>query len=295
LKKKNKMLPILRDFLSIIGTEEKCVEYLCSKKVFYEKIKCDICSKMMNSTGSRQVFRCSRCRKEKSLRFGTFFYGSKLGCSEIMLMGYFWLSNATHLQICTYIGLSRITVTRFFGHFRQLVSSTLEEEDTLIGGDGVIVEIDETKISKRKYNRGHRVEGAWIVGGVEKTAERRVFLVSVENRLSETLEGIIRRHVATGSIIHTDLWRGYSFLNNNDNYGHQTVNHSEHLKDPETGVHTNTIEGTWSGLKRNIQVRNRTREGIENHLFEFIWRRKYIQNLWEGFLTAIREIHYDLI
>ena len=34
---------------------------------------------------------------------------------------------------------------------------------------GVIVEIDETKLGKCKYNRGHRVKGARVFGGVEQT------------------------------------------------------------------------------------------------------------------------------
>jgi transposase-like protein len=180
------------------------------------------------------------------------------------------------------------------GHFRQLVSSTLDDEDTLIGGPGVIVEIDESKISKRKYNRGHRVEGAWVVGGVEHTPQRKVFLVSVQNRSRNTLENIIRRHVAAGSIIRTDLWRGYGFLDEDLTYEHQSVNHSLYLRDPNTGVHTNTIEGTWSGLKRNIQMRYRTNSAIDKHLVEFIWRRKHAGDLWGGFLDALRDVHYDL-
>ena len=31
--------------------------------------------------------------------------------------------------------------------------------DHSIGGEGIVVEIDETKMGKRKYNRGHMVEG----------------------------------------------------------------------------------------------------------------------------------------
>ena len=78
-----------------------------------------------------------------------------------------------------------------------------------IGGEGIIVEIDESKFGKRKYNRGHRVEGVWVVGGVE-------------------------------IIVRTDLWRGYRALHD---FGmeHQTVNHTDHFVDPVTGVHTNTI------------------------------------------------------
>jgi hypothetical protein len=49
------------------------------------------------------------------------------------------------------------------------VTSTLEITDQIVGEEGVIVEVDETKLGKRKYNRDHRVEGVWIVVGVEKT------------------------------------------------------------------------------------------------------------------------------
>jgi len=70
-------------------------------------------------------------------------------------------------------------VTGFYEHFRQLVSSSLEVEDTMIGGEGIEVEIDETKLGKRKYHRGHQVEGVWILAGVERTPKRRAFLVHV--------------------------------------------------------------------------------------------------------------------
>ena len=36
-----------------------------------------------------------------------------------------------------------------------------------LGGGGKIVEIDESKIGKRKYHRGHVVAGQWVFGGIE--------------------------------------------------------------------------------------------------------------------------------
>jgi hypothetical protein len=49
-----------------------------------------------------------------------------------------------------------------------------------IGGNGMIVEIDESKFGKRKYNRGHRVEGVWILGMIEKTGQKRIRLVTLK-------------------------------------------------------------------------------------------------------------------
>ncbi|KAG1435618.1 hypothetical protein G6F56_013903 [Rhizopus delemar] len=38
----------------------------------------------------------------------------------------------------------------------------------MLGGPGVDhVQIDESKFGKRKYHRGHRVEGVWVLGLVE--------------------------------------------------------------------------------------------------------------------------------
>ena len=48
----------------------------------------------------------------------------------------------------------------------------VEEGDMMIGGPGIVVEIDESKFGKKKYHRGHPVEGVWDLGGVERTADR---------------------------------------------------------------------------------------------------------------------------
>ena len=161
-------------------------------------------------------------------------------------------------------------------------------------GPGIIVEVDETKLGKRKYNRGHRVEGVWVVVGVERTVERRVFIVQIEKRDAQTLTDVISRHVANGSIVYTDLWRGYATLEDRTGLRHLSVNHSGEFVESATGVHTNTVEGTNFAIKRQISIRCRVRGGIEGHLAEFIWRRRNINRLWDAFISALKEVHYDV-
>ena len=57
-----------------------------------------------------------------------------------------------------------------------LIPSNLESP-VKIGGPNIIVEIDESKFGKVKYHRCHRVGGIWIVGGVERTAEKSVCFI----------------------------------------------------------------------------------------------------------------------
>jgi hypothetical protein len=208
-----------------------------------------------------------------------------------MFLAYHWLAGARHDFLCKVGGFASQTVTDFFGHLRQLVADSLDEEDCVIGGEGIRVELDETKLGKRKFNRGHRVEGVWVFGGVEITNERKVFLCIVDRRDAHTLRSQILKYVRRGSIIVTDFWRGYLGLEELG-YVHHRVNHSEGFVDPISGACTNTIEGTWSGLKLKIPIRNRTVE-CEGNLWEFIWRRRHASDLWEGFLDALNKVSYE--
>ena len=191
-------------------------------------------------------------------------------------------------------GFAKATVSAFYSHFRRLVGSMINEQDLVIGGPGIIVEVDETKIGKRKYNRGHRVEGIWVVVGIERTESRRVFCIPVPDRSAETLADIIRAHVAPGSVVHTDGWRGYSGIEGTLSLEHRVVNHSLGFVDAETGVHTNFVEGTNFAIKRKVPIRCRVQGEIGGHLSEFIWRRLNEGNLWAAFISALRDIHYEL-
>lgn len=288
-------LPSFFQLKNIFFNENACINFLLDNGVFYNSIECPKCKDCLLPSNDNRRFRCQRanCGINRSRKINTFFYGSKLLCCQIMHLGYLWLNKNTQIQSINQTGHSSKIITKFYSHFRTLVSTMLDEDNTLIGGKDIVVEIDETKLGKRKYHRGHRVEGVWLLVGVELTEQRKVFIKQIESRDATTLERIINENVKEGSIIHTDMWKGYTKINERLGFVHQTVNHSKFFKDPITGIHTNTVEGTNNALKISICPRNRTKS-IDSHLSEFIWRRINADNLWESFIAALREVHYDI-
>ena len=66
----------------------------------------------------------------------------------------------------TLTGHSSNTVTVFWRYCIQLVANMLDTDDGILGGEGIMVQVDETKLGKRKFHRGHRVDGVWVIVGV---------------------------------------------------------------------------------------------------------------------------------
>ena len=131
----------------------------------------------------------------------------------------------------------------------------------VIGGPGIIVEIDETKFGKPS-TKG--VTGWMVAGSLVASRDcRTVKLVDgwqdicfcsfvVERRDRETLLLLIRRYIRPGSIIMSDRWAAYASIHDMGlQFEHYTVNHSENFVDPETGACTNTIKSHWQVLKRH--------------------------------------------
>jgi transposase-like protein len=287
----------LVDFCSNFPTDDVVYDFLLYHRVFYDTISCPNCGNDMKRDIVNKVFRCHKrtcpVRGRISMRKHTFFYGSMLSFLDILKIAHLWLAKVSVESCILLTGHSSATISHFFGHLRNLVASNLNEENQVIGGPDVIVEVDETKLGKRKYHRGHRVDGVWVIVGIERTPEKKIFLVPVQNRNAITLRNILSKHVHQGSIIYTDLWKGYHGIENLG-FEHYTVNHSQTFRDPITGVCTNTVEGLNSGLKRRIPIRNRTENDIENHLGEYIWRRQNKNDLFNGFIKALRDVHYDI-
>ena len=78
-----------------------------------------------------------------------------------------------------------------------------------------------------------------------------MFFQVLQRRSKEELLRVIKEWVLPGTTIMSDCWKAYDCLSN-EGFEHLRVNHSVCFKDPDTGAHTNSIEGTWSAVKRYL-------------------------------------------
>lgn len=105
--------------------------------------------------------------------------------------------------------VSRESVSDVLSYCREVCMASLDkeyEESGMIGGENIIVEIDESKIGRRKYNCGRMVEGSWIIGMVERNEPGyRIEICPDNKRTAEALIPIIKKHILPGTEIHTDL------------------------------------------------------------------------------------------
>ena len=239
-------------------------------------------------------FRCDRykCEKEVSLRRGTFFSGSKLSIAKIVEVLYFVVRDnqaQDEMQFQLEVG-GCATIVDWKNFVRDIMSEYFIRNPIKIGGPGIIVEIDECMLVKRKYNRGRLVREQWIFGGYE-TESKRSFFIPVERRDRVTLHNCILEYVEIGSIIMSDEWAAYGDL---EQYGyeHYTVNHSLNFVDPITGATTNHVESGWQKLKiSHVKRYGTARSMLSSYLFEWLWRQRFGRE-FGTLIQHITEVYY---
>jgi transposase-like protein len=279
----------------IFDNEDDALEYLIKNNYVNKIEKCNECGHDMKLNLKKKLYVCKyyKCRKAISPLKGTIFSKLRLPLNIQLHILYLFLGKAPSSFISSSLQIDKNTVSRYNKIFRKYIKNKqLIKPSNKIGGRNEIVEIDETKIAKRKYNKGHKVEGAWVIGGIQRSRlknkvtneNKKVFLEPIEERNIENINQIISKYIKKGTTIYTDCWKGYNDLNK-IGYKHKTVNYKKHFKDPITGIHTNTIEGTWNGLKQSIIPRNRNKKDIILYLREYQWRKKNREyNIWKNFL-----------
>jgi transposase-like protein len=162
-------------------------------------------------------------------------------------------------QIQRETGVTYKTAWRMFKKIRTLMSEEISLE-------GSTVEMDETYGGgKRKGERGRPpaadTKKRAILGIAQRkteTASGKVIARVARDVKRETLHGMVKEYVLPKSVVYTDDFKAYQGIEalkgENDTpkgYQHRRVNHSEGVY-VVGDIHTNTIEGFWSLIKRGI-------------------------------------------
>ena len=82
----------------------------------------------------------------------------------------------------------KICVSKIVILIRRCCVAEVDRENKVIGGAGVVVEIDESLFTKIKHNRGRqlKIKRIWVFGAIERDTRKCLFFV-VNNRKKETL------------------------------------------------------------------------------------------------------------
>lgn len=205
------------------------------------------------------VYRCNLrlCRHQLSLFFNTEIEGLEIEKFMIVLLNF--VLNKKIADTVRDSGFGETFCFKIYSILRKKCAVASRNSNILLGGENVEIEIDETHLFKRKYNRGRILafQAVWIFGFIERET-KKIFITQVENRKAETLFKVVNDHVSLGTLLYSDGWRGYSKIK--QFYNVLTVNHNANFVDPNnSSIHTNNIERLWRTLKTDIRG-----IGIEN-------------------------------
>lgn len=265
--------------------DEVMVQKLREWKLIAEigEVSCDKCGKQMQfhprsdgmiywrSYGKRKNGhkKIIQCNNQVSIRKNTIFENTNLSFEQVMIFVHEWLHYSEMNKIMVEAEICSEAVSYWNKVCQEVAKRYIFSKSQKIGGPGKIVEIDESKFGKRKYNRGHTVEGQWVFGGIERESGD-MFLVKVEKRDPKTLVKIIHENILPGTTIYSDCWRAYNKLDD-EGFEHYTVNHSANFKDPITGVHTNTIEGAWRHAKHRLPEYRRNKSDYPGYFARYLF------------------------
>jgi len=275
--------------------DDACLDWI-RYKLYPQRIYCPNCHKSTkhHRIRNRKVYGCDLCGHQMSPTAGTIFHHSP---TPLRLWFY-----AIYLMSSTRCGISARQIQRETGvtyktawrMFKQIRSLLCEDTQSLNGK----VELDETYVGGKARNmhqakraklggRGTAGKTA-IFGAVERSGE--VVAIAVPNVDEATLLPHVKKYVMPASTVYTDEMGAYRSLKQNG-YKHQRINHTAKVY-VSGDIHTNTIEGFWSLMKRGISgvYHSVSEKYLQSYLNEYCFRynqRRSNQAMFLNFLQRI--------
>ena len=270
-------------FDALFPTEDACKAYLQARRWPSGVVRCPRCGKSDNLFALKTMpfkWECMACGKSTSYRFSV-LAGTIFENTNVALKTWF---KVIHLMLTSKKGISALQIQRMFGfgsyrtaHYlcHRVRAGLVDPEFRKLVG---IVEVDETYIGGKNQNehRDKRTPGSgWstkqaVIGAVERQGS--VVARVIARTDTATMDRFVREAVSERvSLLATDEHAGYRDLG--DTFPHQHVRHGagEYVNG---AVHTQTLDGFWSLLKRGIMgsFHKVSRKYLPLYVAEFTWR-----------------------
>lgn len=217
------------------------------------------------------VWKCKECRKQFTVTVGTIFERSHIPLNKWLLATFLMNSSKKGMSSHQMHRMLKLTYKSawFMTHRIRYAMKTIYPSDDRFNG---VVEADETYVGGK--GRGKRGRGAVKKTPVFSLVERngRVSSMPMDRVTGFNLKTAIREKVHPSAIIMTDDFPSYRGLGK-EFAKHHVINHSK--KEYVNGdIHTNTIEGYFSLLKRGIigVYHHVGKQHLHRYLSEFDFR-----------------------
>ena len=222
------------------------------------------------------VWKCYQCRKPFTVKIGTIFESSHVAL-------HLWLQ-AMYLIAGSKKGISSNQLHRVLGvtlktawFMSHRIREAMRSGDlSPMGGEGGVVEVDETFIGKLKNERVRRgVQHKMKVLALIDRDSRQARTMVIEGVNAEVLMPIVLANIARETRVMTDEHGGYRHLK--DHFaGHGTTTHSrgQYVDLEDRTVHSNTVEGYFSIFKRGMKgiYQHCGEQHLHRYLAEFEFR-----------------------
>jgi transposase len=237
-----------------------------------DSAKCGNVERKHHHVTGRTAYACDYCGKHIYPLAGTIFEKSTTSLKTWFYAMYLMGSTRCGIsakQIQRETGVTYKTAWRMFKQIRTLMA----EDVTL---EGSSVEVDEAYYGgKRKNGKGRPMRGDKVKSPILGMVERggKVVAKVIPDTTAKTLCGNVREYVLPSSTVFTDELNAYNTVSEGRRYTHHRIKHSSGIY-VMGNVHTNTIEGFWSLIKRGVGgvYHSVSQKYLQSYLDEYSFR-----------------------